>query len=305
MNFIFKYTTFQILLLGFETFAQTNLINNEGFEDLITQPTAQGQVSLAAGWITEDFVVSRAYLHSPDLWTPTFSPVGNGMLNPNVTSPPSAHSGSNMIGMQPYELIQQKLSSAGLVPGKFYTCSMYIWLAKDDPTWWLDNSLEIWFAADRIKYLSESFFHGNNNPQNICNFDYVTYASNLTTLSSLQLNLANFPFGQWHKVSFQIQVPLDATQSDYTWFGVDQIKPNYSAPTSNANAFACEGGYLFIDDISIEDVCSSYCPSSLASIAFTSNLPNAMAATCSPWFFTVQNAMLIQFNVFDRWGIKL
>lgn len=105
------------------TFSQTNYIYNPDFEamDPGANPTTQGAVDdlFKVGKLvlkkngrmsTQDY-----FLHSPDLYTANYSPAAAGGLNQltfNVT-PPTPHSGANMVGMLPYELIQQRFNQSG------------------------------------------------------------------------------------------------------------------------------------------------------------------------------------------------
>ena len=307
-NFAKFYCLF--IISGFNGYSQYDheFIINGDFSQLnciqANAQTAQGSLDCLQFWECRTKKVYTGtgsdilYIHSPDLWTLNFNPIIAQQLAVNVTAP-TPHSGTNMVGMQPYELIQQQFESATMYENHFYVVSFYIFLPTNDPTWWQDNALEFWLATDRTKYANET------DVSKICTSDYISYLSGPTHLyiGSIDLNLTNFPTGQWHQVVFSFLASSDI--SSYNWLGIDHIKPNYTSPTADPFDEICEGGYVFIDDISMKDACNSPCVDNKGPITITSNggvIPNAMAATCTPWAFTVENAQLIQLNVFDRWG---
>ena len=313
MKHISKYLLLFVVCL--KGYSQNNYVFNGDFESVANQNYNPGNVNDLNSWECRTVKNSNdpTYYHSPDLYSAAYAPniAQPPQLGVNVTSP-TPHNGSNMVGMQPYELIQQRFLNQNMIGGQYYTCSAYIWLASDDPTWWQDNALQFWIATSRTDYKSE-------NGSQECSVDYITYSTGVTHsyLGSVDLSLSAYPAGQWHKVSFTFLAP-PKIDTDWGWFGIEQIKPNYHPTSSscpNNECQNCYGGYMFIDDVSIvdADLCGANCAPTLGQLVITcptlsSSFPkingapanNGVIALCSPWWFTVKNAISIDFRVYDR-----
>ncbi len=296
------------------TFSQTNYIYNPDFEamDPGANPTTQGAVDDLQSWETRTKLVEYGtqdyFLHSPDLYTANYSPAAAGGLNQltfNVT-PPTPHSGANMVGMLPYELIQQRFNNQAMDDGELYTLSMYIWLPDNDPTWFQSHALDVFLAKNRVEYKKEN--------GEICQQDYVDYnIDNVLNLNERfdigqkNLNLTSFPTDQWHRVSFTFKAPNNI-QASWDWLVIDVKKTNYQDNCQTDPCDACFGAYLFIDDVSLQkaDYCNALCspPRFMQGpINFTGRSVNdQIISSCYPWYIPVQNAIGIQLEVYNRWG---
>lgn len=284
-----------------------NYIKNYDFENLKlnSYPDDQGQVDLLQNWETRtkidaiQGVSSNYWLHSPDLYTNSFIPT----ISTTVSIPPQAHSGSNYVGMLPYELIEQEFDNDLMEGDGYYTFSAYIYLPTNNSSWWNDNQFTVFLAKNRIEYEWE------NKAVDMCKQGYVTYnTSNNTRFEIGTIDLSSVQKGQWHKISFTFKAPSDVASIDgYDYIVLDMIKPNYN-PNSCGTIVPCtschDGGYLFIDDLSLEnaEMCGAYCAPNLGNLHFTHELHNGLIATTMPWFFAIENAIGIELDVFDRWG---
>ena len=315
MKQILKYLLLVICLSPCKGYFQ-NFISNSSFEVISGTPTDQGQADKATFW-KDNFYLGNEngpiYYHSPDLYTPNAS--FTQPTTPAPSFPTSAHSGSNYVGMQPYELIQQSFDASGFQAGKSYTFSAWIWLANNDPTWWNNVALNVFLAENTVSYVDNTSHSGGIGYQtHMCSSDYVSYDftnNPVILLGTQNLDLSSYPTGQWHQIAFIFNAP--ATHATlYNHLVVDLVKPGFgvvSNPCNNANIIApcslCEGGYMFVDDVTIKPSmhCDSYCTNKINGITIDSNgggFQTGWEASCVPFAPDIKNAIGINLTVIER-----
>ncbi|MGQ0829655.1 MAG: T9SS type A sorting domain-containing protein [Bacteroidota bacterium] len=278
-----------------------NLLFNGGFETADGQgyPNGLAQVNNLESWESRVKTVQTAgglrRFHSPD-W------VYNGQHS-EYSPAPTPVSGSGVVGMLNYELIQQNFRNEEMKAGELYVVSMYIYLYSSTQGGTIDNSsLKCYLAKQGVHYKSED----NITQQQECSQQYVDYQTinnQLLEIGSWNLNLSNYPnTNGWTKISAVFRAPSNTFNWDY--FMIDLRQNNY---TSSGSFDHCYDGYVFIDEVSLEEVdqCGKTCSPGLGAIQY-STMPNAIVANNAPGFtMLIKDAMGINFTVFNRWGEEI
>lgn len=258
-----------------------NLIFNSSFEneDGSGYPTGEGEVDSLHSWESK----IHGTVHSPD-WI--YNNLGTAF-----SPAPTPASGKGIVGMAPYELIQQNFRNEDMKNNTYYILSMYIYLYTSTPGGTTTNSsLHCYLAGSDLDYL-------NNNQ---CTPGYVTHTPNVKQqIASFDINTTNYPnTNGWTRISKVFRSPPNNSFWDY--FVIDLRENNY---TNDGLSTSCEDGYIFIDDVSIEEVdqCGRVCSPTLGAIQY-STMPNAMFANGGGFTMLIKNAIGIDFTVFDEWG---
>lgn len=198
-------------------------------------------------------------------------------VNSGCVNSLSGHSGNGYIGMRASELIEQKFfNSNPIISGKKYTFSLYIRI-PNDLTFSFNSSsnplnsynnlgliyniqsqfrLSIYLATQKIKYQDGVL---------TCNYgdegdDKKDLSNNIVKINEFSISPMNYPYGQWHKLSFEFICP---SNHNYDWIAIEQNKDMNDA----ANR-----GYILIDDVSLIESCELGCYP-------TSGIPNPVIGT--------------------------
>jgi hypothetical protein len=308
-------------VIFFQNSFSQNYLANSSFEIISSAPTDQAQFGNTKFWSDNEHTgteqAQTIFFHSPDLYTSS-SVFSSNPVTPNPALPTSAHSGSNFVGMQPYELIQQSFDASNFQDGQSYTFSAWIWLANDDPSWWNNLAINVFLAENTVKYTDYSIWSGlggSGYQWQLCNDNYVSYDfsnNQVLQLGQQNLSLADYPNGKWHQIAFMFNAPASPHTNLYNHVVIDLVHPGYGLPTnpcSNSNVIPpcsiCEGGYMFIDDVTIKPSlhCDSYCTNKIDGITIDSNgggFQTGWEAGCVPFAPDIKNAIGINLTVIER-----
>lgn len=276
-----------------------NYIYNYDFETADggnSWPTGVAQADKMTSWETRTKSVGSLDLHSPD-W---INSNGTGVQT-IMGVHPSAHTGSGMIGMTNYELIQQNFNSGSSLEAETYhNISMWVYMPANSSK---NCRLKIMFSNSRLKYKNENILTGSQQSSDLCTNDYIDYHNSLsswTTIHEFDFNNLNLTYDSWQKISFTFKTPPNSILNNYDFFAMELRKNGYNPSSIAGN---CEDSYIFIDDISLvkSTFCDAACAPNLGSITH-GTFANAMFSNYA-WGFTVNNAIGIEFTLYDRWGI--
>lgn len=134
--------------------------------------------------------------------------------------------------------------------------------------------VKIHFVSADVTYSSDG--------QCIDHFDWMS--SNPALEYDFALDDAN-PY-QWQSFSKYFQVP-EGYDNKFSWIVVEGYCGN-------------QWGYIFVDNVSVEEFNYCECSSESGSPVVEGSIPNAMAEG-DPWYVTIDNTTSAQFEVFDRW----
>lgn len=293
-----------VLLLYFSTSnAQTNLIYNAGFESHKSgesYPSGVAQADKLANWLSNiEFANDDNSLHFHSCDWKHSSGTNLGSHTPYVIS---TLSGNGSLGMGTYELIQQKFNNEGMNPGQTYYFSMYIYLSPEGVLWnTTETKLRIMVAKNRIHYQNE-----DGQSEILCTENYIELedglAQDIDEVANFDINPQTYSIGAWHRISFSWVAPTNIDQFDY--IGFHMTREDFD-PSSNGS-FECFAGYIGIDNVRFSSVdyefCGAYCSPNLGAISHNPNLPNVIVASETPWMILVENAIGIDFTLWDGFG---
>lgn len=233
-----------------------NFILNSGFENLRSgesYPDDKAQADRLADWETRTAnpFQNNIIPHSPD-WYYNFG-----------TQPSFAHNGRGYLGMRQYELIQQDMGQDPFLANRKYRLSFYYKTSYDNLQY--ENSkICFYIAKSRVTYANEGLIIWKNNSNEDYCLEKYRRSSELNELAtqkilihSQSIQRTNNNLENWTKVSTIISMPNNGCGSagnlcGYNWFVV-QLENENAPPDTEGNAFDCEDGYIYLDDISITD----------------------------------------------------
>lgn len=218
------------------------------------------------------------YYHSPDWYDYNFGYCG--------TTP---NEGERMIGMDQYELIQQKYN-ADFSEGDILYLRLNIFKRLSNPGGYLNDFsnvyLNVYFAKQKIKYKEDEPINGD-----YCEHRDQVGQSIIT--KSFNISGPSYPIDEWKKISMFFEAP----DPSYNWFAIEVVTPGGSC---NSEGVA----YINIDDVQLMHYCSHPCMTDLPPVELLSVIPNA----CIPndntyvWHIEVRNAQRIDLILTDGAG---
>jgi hypothetical protein len=164
-----------ILILSFCIKSQ-NYIYNFDFETADggnSWPTAVAQADKMTSWETRTFSTGSTDLHSPD-W---INLNGTGVQTIKGVHP-GPHTGSGMIGMTNYELIQQQFNNQAMDGETYHTISMWVYMPSPESK---NCRLRIMFAQNKLKYDDESIIPAQQNLSDLCTEKYTQFSNLLSS----------------------------------------------------------------------------------------------------------------------------
>lgn len=220
------------------------------------RPNRRAQIAKCADWKEDESF--NGNFHTPDWLKSCEDHIFVEETVNGVGSAIAAQSGCGYAGMTKAELIQQQVGE--FEPETKYTLSFFIRLIEGSGNFVNDGSvgtttslststvftwtnptpvLNVMISNKKIKY-------ENNVPG--CDFNSADKVSDSSrdifelSTEPINLSLANFPSGSWHKIEFDFQVPPNQFIYDYIAFEIDQCN-----------------GYLLIDNIVLEEIPCETC----------------------------------------------
>jgi hypothetical protein len=248
-----------------------NIIQNGGFE-IGTLPTAWAQTALLENWESRSALYNPfqngSWGHSPDyfddnmIFNTAIEPDG-GMRNGVPPLNIDANTGTRFIGMDNYELIQQKYFNNSLQERRYYTISM--WIRPSSLYFDGTTNLKVILSNNRVNYANSQNYSEYDN----CTQDYrtLTNIGNSLVVGSWSINLATYSSSEWTRIATTFYVDENVNES-YSWLNL-----------STENNSSCDGQYIFIDDVSfrLAGDCASDCAPELGQTSI-GTLPTLMIA---------------------------
>jgi len=184
--------------------------------------------------------------HSPD-W---YSYLSYGSHNPSGPLLPMDIN-NHIAGIGPYELLQQKISPK-LVNNNSYLLSFRVFVpskVRGISTSQGNSVLKFFIAKDRIKYKKDYLVHHDYHLECPAGYrEYKSWGQDIVKLC--EYDLTSFPIDQWVTVNCNISLN-NLNMGSYNWFGIDVHRTD--------NEY--DGGYAYIDDISLTEGCINGCSS--------------------------------------------
>ncbi len=265
-------------LFGMMANSQTNLVPNSSFETRSpsassNKPNADDQLEKCKYW--KNFKSSDWYSDKPGFFNGRFDASGitNGLSGPGFLL---AHTGNHYIGFGPCEGAQVELTSK-VAKYSFVVVSFW-WSPRTKE----DTKINVYLLK---KKASNNALHDCNNPD----IDFEVHFE--IDVNSTGQDAEHIP-GQWYYYTSEQFLTIE---DEYEWFAI-------KGDNHIGNLHHRE--YIYVDDVSVNalPLCYHICIPQLSSITY-STIPNAMIGNTNKTFrVLIENAMGIEFIMFDTWG---
>lgn len=253
MKVIFSIT-FMILMSFTLMKAQTNMINNGGFEQHHQLPPPNG-TSLFDGYIKDwisrtEAIPGCCYLHSPDFYW--HDGIGNNRYF-GSTAEILPFKGFGQVGVYDYELFQQKLSIFPLI-NQMYSISFNYFNSSysndGQPLQTNSNSIiNVYLAKKEVKYIDEADPDGRAN----CTDEYRNWKNPIGQKlhKIISVPLSSAPRDEWLFIEGGFVVP----ENGFEYIVVEVVYDDDNYP----NGFVCSRSYVLFDEFKMKPFCSHPC----------------------------------------------